>query len=84
VRFPLLIGVILRVIVSAIPMLLLLGFSKMVGLFTVKGLTVAVIGGISYIGVSLFNGVFEDGEKQLILRRIDVPFLRQVWLRTSV
>ncbi|MCS4149402.1 lipopolysaccharide biosynthesis protein [Salinibacter ruber] len=80
VAFPLLGGVMGTVLLNSVPLLALLGITKMIGLFTLQGMAVAVVGGFSYIGTALFNDVFTDQEKSIIMRRTDIPLLRRIWM----
>jgi len=79
VAFPLLGGTVGTVLLNLVPLLALLGITKMVGLFTLQGLAVAVVGGLSYVVISLYNDVFTNQEKNVIVRRVDIPLLRRIW-----
>lgn len=83
VRFPLLGNAVLRVLLSTIPMLIIFSFTKVVGLFTLAGLSTAVLGGFTYSFISLYNGVFSNQEKKILLRRLDIPYLKRMWLRPA-
>jgi O-antigen/teichoic acid export membrane protein len=80
VAFPLLRGTVGAVLLNSVPMVALFGVTKMVSLFTIQGMALAVVGGFSYIGISLYNEVFTAQEKKVIVRRVDIPLLRRIWM----
>jgi O-antigen/teichoic acid export membrane protein len=80
IAFPLLSGAVGAVLLNSVPMITLFAVTKMIGLFTIQGIALVVVGGFTYVVISLFNEVFSTREKKVIVRRVDVPLLRRIWM----